>query len=133
MATAATLTPLPRSSSTAVARHVGIDADGRGRGASGNSGSGSIALRDRLRTLPAVSAPSRVVRSTIEMARSMAASFDAFLIDRVARPAARCSTPTGSTPGSPNRNRRSEVSSAVASSRWAGQPERSARLSRGHR
>ena len=41
---------------------------------------------------------------------------------RVARPAARCSTPTGSTPGSPCRNRRSEVSSRVASASSGGNP-----------
>ena len=70
--------------------------------------------------MPGVSAPSSVVRSTIEMARSMAASFEAFLMDRVASPAARCSIPTGSTPGSPKRNCRSEDSSAVASTRWVG-------------
>ena len=56
----------------------------------------------------------------MEMARSMAASLEAFLIDRVASDAARCSIPTGSTPGSPSRKRRSDVSSAVASARWLG-------------
>jgi hypothetical protein len=56
----------------------------------------------------------------MEIARSIAASLDAFLIDRVARVAARCSTPTGSTPGNPSRKRRSEVSFRTASSRWAG-------------
>ena len=71
--------------------HVGIDADRRRRGVSGLSGSGCRALRASVRTLPGVSAPSSVVRSTIEIARSIAASFEAFLIDRVAspRPAAR--------------------------------------------
>ncbi len=70
--------------------------------------------------MPGVSAPSSVVRSTIEMARSIAASFEAFLIERVASPAARCSMPTGSTPGSPKRNWRNEDSSAVASTRLLG-------------
>ena len=50
----------------------------------------------------------------------MAASLAAFLIDRVARPAARCSTPTGSTPGRPCRKRRSDDSSVATSCRCAG-------------
>ena len=84
VATAATLTPLPRTVSTAIAARSGRRRPPRRVARPGTSGSGSIALRHRLRTLPSVSAPSRVVRSTIEMARSMAASLEAFLIDRVA-------------------------------------------------
>jgi hypothetical protein len=49
-------------------------------------------------TRPGVSAPSRVVRSTIEMARSIAASLVERLIDLVASFAARASAPTASTP-----------------------------------
>src|SRR4029453_11271654 len=79
-----------------------------------------MAFRARFRTFPGVSAPSSVVRSTIEIARSIAASLDARLMDRVASPAARCSTPTGSTPGSPSRKHRNEDSSAVASARCDG-------------
>ena len=89
-------------------------------GVSGFSGSGRRALAASVRTLPGVSEPSRVVRSTIEMARSIAASLAAFLIERVARPAARCSTPTGSTPGRPCRNRRSDASSVATSRRCGG-------------
>ena len=49
-------------------------------------------------TRPGVSAPSSVVRSTIEIAISIAASFVDFLIDRVESFAARASAPTASTP-----------------------------------
>src|SRR3954471_5727493 len=72
-------------------------------------GSGWTALAHRARTLPGVSAPSSVVRSTIEIARSIASALADFLIDRVARRAARSSAPTWSTPGSPCRNRRSSA------------------------
>ncbi len=69
---------------------------------------------------PGVSAPSRVVRSTIAMARSMAASFDARLIERVASFAARASAPTASTPESPARMERSCASVSMAGSVLAG-------------
>ncbi len=49
----------------------------------------------------AVSAPSRVVRSIIEMAVSIAQALAVVLIERVARSAARASAPTWSTPGRP--------------------------------
>ena len=52
---------------------------------------------------PGVSAPSRVVRSTMDMARSRAANLVDFLSDRVASLAARASAPTASTPDSPPR------------------------------
>lgn len=78
------------------------------------------------RTLPAVSAPSRVVRSIIEMARSMAYAFAVVLTDRVPRPAARASSPTASTPGSPCRKRRSAFADAVASAKPASRPGASA-------
>src|SRR6476620_10501239 len=64
-------------------------------------GSGTSALAASPRTLPGVSAPSRVVRSIIEMAVSMAQAFDVVLIERVPRAAARPSQPTWSTPGRP--------------------------------
>jgi hypothetical protein len=53
------------------------------------------------------------------MARSMAYAFDVVLIDLVARPAARASHPTWSTPGRPWRNRRSEDSERTMSSKTA--------------
>src|SRR6476469_10793817 len=64
-------------------------------------GSGTSALAARPRTLPGVSAPSRVVRSIIEMAVSMAHALLVVLIERVPRAAARASQPTWSTPGRP--------------------------------
>src|SRR5262245_29015195 len=56
------------------------------------------------------------------MAVSIAQSLAAFLMLRVARPAARCSTPTWSTPGRPWRNRRRDDSSRVASASAGGNP-----------
>src|SRR3954447_8264584 len=75
-------------------------------GAGGALGSGRRALAARLRTLPGVSAPSSVVRSTIEIAVSIAHALAVVLIDRVPSCAARASAPTWSTPGSPCRNAR---------------------------
>src|SRR6476619_49319 len=72
-----------------------------GRGVEASVGSGTIALAHSERTLPSVSAPSRVVRSIIEIAVSMAQAFAVVLIERVPRPAARPSAPTWSTPGRP--------------------------------
>src|SRR5919107_4337712 len=81
----------------------------------GSAGSGRSALADSARTLPGVSEPSSVVRSTIRMARSMAAALAVVLIERVASVAARASTPTLSTPGKPvNTLRRSAGGSSVA-------------------
>ena len=48
-----------------------------------------VALAHSERTLPWVSAPSSVVRSIIEMARSIAQAFAVVLIERVDRSAAR--------------------------------------------
>src|SRR3954447_24669802 len=64
-------------------------------------GSGTSALAARPRTLPGVSAPSRVVRSIIEMALSIAQALLVVLIERVPSAAARASQPTWSTPGRP--------------------------------
>src|SRR5690349_9946094 len=72
-----------------------------GRGVLGSSGSGTSALAHSERTLPTVSEPSRVVRSIIPMAVSMAQALLVVLIERVPRPAARASLPTWSTPGRP--------------------------------
>src|SRR5450759_3108553 len=70
-------------------------------GVVGSPGSGAIALAQIDRTLPSVSAPSRVVRSIMLMAVSMAQAFEVVLMERVPNPAARESAPTRSTPGSP--------------------------------
>src|ERR687894_1270423 len=83
----------------------------------GSVGSGRRPLAHSARTLPGVSWPSSVVRSTIETARSRANCLAVVLIDRVARPAALASTPTWSTPGRPCRNRRSVAGEAAASAR----------------
>ena len=116
VATAATLTPESPSVLLGDGDHVGVDADGGGRrGSVGSAGSGRIALADSARTLPGVSAPSSVVRSTIRIARSRAYALDVVLIERVPSPAARASAPTWSTPGSPCRKRRSEESERVIS------------------
>ena len=81
----------------------------------GSLGSGRIALLAIARTLPGVSCPSRVVRSTIRIARSRANSLAVVLMDRVPRAAARASAPTWSTPGSPCRKRRRDASDWVTS------------------
>ena len=73
------------------------------RGHVGSAGSGVTALATSERTLPGVSAPSSVVRSMSPMMRSSAHAFEVVLIERVPRPAARCSRPTASTPGMPCR------------------------------
>src|SRR5882724_243428 len=86
-------------------------------GVDGSVGSGRRAFAHSARTLPGVSAPSSVVRSTHRIARSSAHTLAAFLMLRVASPAARPSAPTWSTPGSPCRNRRSVASSRTTSDR----------------
>src|SRR5436309_2543131 len=66
-------------------------------GISGMVGAGHTALAQRWRTLPAVSAPSSVVRSSIETASLMPCCLAVVLIDRLPSWAARSSTPTRST------------------------------------
>jgi len=73
------------------------------RGVVASDGSGVIALATSERTLPGVSAPSRVVRSMSVMILSSAHCLDDVLIERVASDAARCSRPTASTPAMPCR------------------------------
>src|SRR3954469_13531772 len=73
-------------------------------GQGGSAGSGRRALAESARTLPGVSAPSKVVRSTIRMARSIAWALAVVFTDRVPSVAVLASTPTLSTPGSPCRN-----------------------------
>ena len=68
-------------------------------GIDGSTGFGRTALAHIAMTLPTVSAPSRVVRSMLRIARSSAQSFDSRLIERFASEAARSSSPTASTAG----------------------------------
>src|SRR6267142_6191462 len=63
----------------------------------GSPGFGRIPLAHRAVTFPGVSEPSSVVRSMQRTARSRAQSFEDFLIERLAREAARSSAPTSST------------------------------------
>src|SRR4051812_36593593 len=69
-------------------------------GTSGWAGAGQTALRQSWRTLPSVSWPSSVVRSSMEMASRMPAALESVLIERLPSSAARSSTPTRSTCGS---------------------------------
>src|SRR3954465_8612613 len=89
-------------------------------GQRGSLGSGRRALAARLRTLPGVSAPSSVVRSTIEIAVSIAQALAVVLIERVASTAVRASAPTWSTPGSPCRKARNAESDRATSSYGGG-------------
>src|SRR4029453_3156676 len=89
-------------------------------GAVGSDGSGRRAFAHRARTLPGVSWPSRVVRSIIRIARSIAHCLAVVLIDRAESLAARSSAPTWSTLVSPCRNRRSGASEDVT---WAGRSD----------
>ena len=57
-------------------------------------GSGRTAFVQSALTFPAVSAPSNVVKSTIEIAVSIAQRFELVLMLRVANIAARASAPT---------------------------------------
>src|ERR1700757_3534126 len=66
-------------------------------GISGIDGAGQTPLAQRWRTFPGVSAPSSVVRSTIDTARRMPCCLAVVLIERLPSWAARSSTPTRST------------------------------------
>src|SRR5580704_9205199 len=112
VATEATATLLPATACFATATRSGYTQTAATGGA---SASGWRALAHMARTLPGVSAPSSVVRSTIWMARSRAASFASFLMDRVARAATRSPTPTWSMPGSPCSTWRSPASEVATS------------------
>ena len=72
-------------------------------GVEGSLMSGEMAFLASVWTLPTVSAPSSVVRSTIEMMVSKPAAFDVVFSEREANPAARAWAPTVSTPGMPLR------------------------------
>src|SRR5918996_1661218 len=89
MSSASRTTPISEGY-THTAAHEGI---------SGVVGAGQTALAHRLRTLPGVSAPSRVVRSTIDTARRMPCCLAVVLMERLPSRAARSSMPTRSTCG----------------------------------
>src|SRR4030081_204639 len=63
----------------------------------GSPGFGRMPLAQSAVTFPGVSEPSSVVRSMQRTARSSAQSLEDFLIERLAREAARSSAPTSST------------------------------------
>src|SRR5215469_16665632 len=118
VATDATATRLPATASLATPTRSGYTQTAATGGTDRSAGSGWRAFAHIARTLPGVSAPSSVVRSTIRTAMSRACSLASFLIDRVASPAARCSAPTSSMPGRPCstwRNAASEVATSPAS------------------
>src|SRR5215471_10049816 len=119
VATLATCTPLPFSSTAATWARSGYTQTAATIGAVGSAGSGRLALAHSARTLPGVSWPSRVVRSIIEMAVSSAHCLAVVLIDRLASMAARASAPTRSTPGSPCRKPRREPCDQVCVSAGA--------------
>jgi len=99
--TAAILTPLSPRVFLATPTMSPYTQTAAGRGVVGSLGSGARARVASPRTLPGVSEPSSVVRSIIEMARSIAHRLLSVLMLRVRSPAARASQPTWSTPGSP--------------------------------
>ncbi|CAB4341789.1 unannotated protein [freshwater metagenome] len=72
-----------------------------GLGTVGSVGSGIRALAHNERTFPRVSIPSSVVKSIMLIAISIPSAFALVLIERVPSIAARDSSPTASTPGSP--------------------------------
>jgi len=82
VATDAVATPVPARASRATATIDGYTQIAATDGISGIVGAGQTALAHSWRTLPAVSAPSSVVRSSIETARRMPCCFAVVLIDR---------------------------------------------------
>src|ERR671912_600044 len=84
VATEATLTPEPRTRSTATGTRFGYTQTAAQLGTDGSAGSGWIALAASAATLPGVSAPSSVVRSIMRTASSSACALDSFLIERLA-------------------------------------------------
>src|SRR3984957_741778 len=121
VATEATFTVLPASASRATATRSGYMQMAATGGTARSAGSGRRPLAHSPRTLPGVSAPSSVVRSTMLTAVSSAQSLASFLMDRVARAAARWAAPTWSTPGRPCSSWRSAASEvAPSASRAAG-------------
>src|SRR4029077_19728038 len=106
VATLATCTPLPFSSTAATWARSGYTQTAATIGAVGSAGAGGLGLAHSARALPGVSWPSSVVRSIIEMAVSSAHCLAVVLMDRLASAAGRASAPTRSTPGSPCRKPR---------------------------
>src|SRR5215207_406647 len=100
VATEAAFTPVPASASRATPTSDGYTQTAAQDGTSGIVGAGQTALAHRWRTLPAVSAPSSVVRSTMDTARRMPCCLAVVLIERLPSTAARSSMPTRSTCGS---------------------------------
>src|SRR5215217_1776178 len=99
VATLATCTPEPSTASRATPTSAGYTQTAAQLGISGRVGAGQTALAASWRTLPGVSAPSSVVRSSIETARRMPCFFASVLIERLASVATRSSTATRSTCG----------------------------------
>src|SRR5436190_14117510 len=99
VATAAVFTPVPASAVLATPASAGYTQTAAHDGISGMSGAGQTALEQRWRTLPGVSAPSSVVRSSIDTARRMPCCLAVVLIERLPSVAARSSMPTRSTWG----------------------------------
>src|SRR5947209_13668042 len=97
VATEAMRTVVPRRCSTQSAMRSGYTHTAATDGMVASPAFGRTALAHIAATLPGVSAPSSVVRSIHRTARSSAHSFDDFLIERLASPAARSSAPTSST------------------------------------
>src|SRR2546428_7545449 len=115
VATEAMRTLLPCRCSTQSAILSGYTHSAATDGMLESPGLGRMALAHMAATLPGVSAPSRVVRSMQRTARSSAHSLEDFLIERLAREAARSSAPTSSTLRTPRINEPRWVSeSAVA-------------------
>ena len=100
VATEAAFTPVPSSDSRTTPTSEGYTHTAAQDGISGIVGAGQTALAHRWRTLPAVSAPSSVVRSVIDTASRMPCCFAVVLIERLPSSAARSSIPTRSTWGS---------------------------------
>src|SRR3954451_6586729 len=120
VATAATLMPVPASASFATPARSPYTQTAATAGQVRSSGSGRRALAASERTLPGVSDPSSVVRSTIEIAVSIAHALAVVLIERVPSTFTRFSAPTWSTPGRPCRNARKASFERVTSANGSG-------------
>ena len=97
VATLASATPEPSSARLASATRDGYTQSAATEGISGCVGAGQTAFAASCATLPGVSWPSSVVRSTIDTTMRMACCWDSDLIERLPSTAARSSTPTRST------------------------------------
>ena len=97
--TDAARTPVPSSASRATPTSDGYTHTAATDGISGIVGAGQTAFAHRCRTLPGVSEPSSVVRSTMDTARRMPCCLAVVLMERLPSVAARSSMPTRSTCG----------------------------------